>query len=112
MFQASAAFAKMGDLCYTISPVNSTGNGRVQFVVNDTAKKVFRKGGKGKLSGKCDVCGKTPGFGHNVSHSARKTNRMWMPNIQHKMVQLKGETAPVRRNVCTQCLRTLQKDRV
>src|SRR5436853_7851841 len=86
--------------------------GRVQFVVNDTAKKVFRKGGKGKLSGKCDVCGKIPGYGHNVSHSARKTNRMWMPNIQHKMIQLKGEAAPVRRNICTQCLRTLQKDRV
>jgi large subunit ribosomal protein L28 len=86
--------------------------GRVQFVVNDTAKKVIRKGGKGKLSGKCDVCGKIPGFGHNVSHSARKTNRMWMPNIQHKMIQLKGETAPVKRNICTQCMRTLQKDRV
>ena len=87
-------------------------NGRGQFVVNDTAKKLFRKGGKRKLSGKCEVCGKIPGFGHNVSHSARKTNRMWMPNIQHKTLQLKGDLAPRKHYVCTQCLRTLQKDRV
>jgi large subunit ribosomal protein L28 len=64
------------------------------------------------LSGKCDVCGKTPGFGHNVSHSNRKTNRMWMPNIQIKKLQLKGDTEPTRHNVCTQCMRTLIKDRV
>ncbi|HEV7711116.1 MAG TPA: L28 family ribosomal protein, partial [Asanoa sp.] len=25
----------------------------------------------------CDVCGKRPGFGHNVSHSHRRTNRRW-----------------------------------
>ena len=30
----------------------------------------------------CDVCGKGPGFGHNVSHSHRRTNRRWNPNIQ------------------------------
>ena len=30
----------------------------------------------------CDVCGKGPGFGHNVSHSHRLTNRRWNPNIQ------------------------------
>ena len=30
----------------------------------------------------CDVCGKTPGFGHNVSHSHRRTKRRFNPNIQ------------------------------
>ena len=30
---------------------------------------------------KCDLCGKTPLFGHNVSHSKRHTNRRWVPNI-------------------------------
>ena len=30
----------------------------------------------------CDVCGKGPGFGNNVSHSHRRTRRRWNPNIQ------------------------------
>ena len=30
----------------------------------------------------CEICGKGPGFGMNVSHSHRRTNRMWKPNIQ------------------------------
>ena len=31
---------------------------------------------------KCEVCGKGVTFGHNVSHSNRKTNRAWKPNIR------------------------------
>lgn len=31
---------------------------------------------------KCSVCGKGVTFGRNVSHSNRKTNRMWKPNIR------------------------------
>ena len=31
---------------------------------------------------KCSVCGKGVTFGHNVSHSNRKTNRTWKPNIR------------------------------
>ena len=30
----------------------------------------------------CDVCGKRPGFGKSVSHSHRRTNRRWNPNVQ------------------------------
>ena len=30
----------------------------------------------------CDVCGKGPGFGNNVSHSHVRTRRRWNPNIQ------------------------------
>jgi len=31
---------------------------------------------------KCEICGKGPQFGHNVSHSKRATNRKFKPNIQ------------------------------
>ena len=34
----------------------------------------------------CDVCGKRPGFGHNVPWSKKKTNRRWNPNIQRVRV--------------------------
>lgn len=32
----------------------------------------------------CQVTGTTPGFGHNVSHSNRRTKRRFNPNIQKK----------------------------
>ncbi|WP_311478065.1 50S ribosomal protein L28 [uncultured Gulosibacter sp.] len=32
----------------------------------------------------CMVTGTTPGFGHNVSHSNRRTKRRFDPNIQKK----------------------------
>ena len=59
------------------------------------------------MSGKCDVCGKTPGFGHNVSFSKRRTNRMFRPNVQTKHVVING--VPVKLHVCTRCIRTSVK---
>ena len=43
----------------------------------------------------CDVCGKGPGFGHNVSHSHRRTNRRWNPNIQTVRTPAGGGTPMV-----------------
>ncbi|MHB8779908.1 MAG: 50S ribosomal protein L28 [Candidatus Geothermincolia bacterium] len=51
----------------------------------------------------CDVCGKKPSFGFNISHSHRKTKRRWNPNIQKVRVVERGAT--VRKNVCTKCLK-------
>jgi len=58
---------------------------------------------------RCSVCGKGPQFGHNVSHSKRRTNRRWLPNIQQAVVIVNGR--PTRMLVCTDCLRTLNKAR-
>jgi large subunit ribosomal protein L28 len=51
----------------------------------------------------CDVCGKTPGFGNNISHSHRRSRRRFNPNIQKMRVVIKG--APKRVAVCTKCLK-------
>ncbi|WP_066039863.1 50S ribosomal protein L28 [Herbiconiux solani] len=32
----------------------------------------------------CQVTGAVPGFGHNISHSHRRTNRRFDPNVQKK----------------------------
>lgn len=32
----------------------------------------------------CQVTGKIPGFGHNISHSHRRTKRRFDPNIQKR----------------------------
>ncbi len=60
------------------------------------------------MSGKCDVCGKTPGYGHNVSHSNRKTNRRWLPNVQKTTVLVNGSRRRI--DACTRCIRTLRKE--
>ena len=53
----------------------------------------------------CDVCAKGPGFGKSVSHSHRRTNRRWNPNIQTVHARL-GQSGNRRRmNVCTSCLK-------
>ena len=52
----------------------------------------------------CDVCGKGPGFGHKVSHSHRRTNRRWNPNIQTVRVPAGGGTRK-RLQVCTSCIK-------
>jgi large subunit ribosomal protein L28 len=51
----------------------------------------------------CDICGKTPGFGMSVSHSHRRTNRRWNPNIQRVRALVDG--APRRLNACTKCIK-------
>lgn len=56
---------------------------------------------------RCEICGKGPQFGNNVSHSKKATKRRWLPNIQRVTVH-EGETAK-RINICTRCLRTLHK---
>ena len=56
------------------------------------------------MAATCDVCGKKPSFGHNVSHSHRKTNRRWSPNIQRVRTMVNGVT-PRRINACTSCLK-------
>jgi len=51
----------------------------------------------------CDVCGKRPSFGMNVSHSHRRTKRRWSPNIQRVRAVVDGGTK--RMSVCTSCIR-------
>ena len=56
---------------------------------------------------KCDICGKSPQFGHNVSHSKRRTNKRTLPNVHATTVLVNG--VPTRMNLCTRCLRTQHK---
>jgi large subunit ribosomal protein L28 len=55
------------------------------------------------MSQKCDVCDKTPQFGHNVSHANNKTNRRWNLNLKKMRVNLRGSIKSVR--VCTRCIK-------
>ena len=57
---------------------------------------------------KCEICGKSPQFGHNVSHSMRRTKRKFKPNIQRVKVMENGHL--VSKYVCARCIRTMSKD--
>jgi large subunit ribosomal protein L28 len=53
---------------------------------------------------KCSVCGKGVVYGQNVSHSNRKTNRTWKPNIRKVKAVVDGTHKTVA--VCSRCLRS------
>lgn len=55
------------------------------------------------MAAKCDVCGKGPGFGHNISHSHRRTKRRWNPNIQSVRTVIDG--TPQKVNACASCIK-------
>ena len=52
----------------------------------------------------CEVCGKRPITGHNISHANNKTPRRWYPNLQHARVVVNGVVRRIR--VCTQCIKS------
>ncbi len=51
----------------------------------------------------CEICGKGPWFGKQVSHSHRRSSRRWNPNVQRLRVLKDGRTQRV--DVCTSCLK-------
>ncbi len=51
----------------------------------------------------CEICGKGPGFGKNVSFSHRRTPRRFNPNIQIRRTTVGGNTRRIR--VCTSCIK-------
>ncbi|MGH7911784.1 MAG: 50S ribosomal protein L28 [Candidatus Dormibacteraceae bacterium] len=55
------------------------------------------------MSKKCEICGKGPQYGNNVSKSKRRTNRRFLPNLQVGRVEVGGQV--VRARVCTRCLK-------
>jgi len=61
------------------------------------------------MSRVCDICGKQPGFGFNVSHSHRKTKRRWNPNVQRIRAVVDG--TPRRLHVCTKCMKAGKVER-
>jgi large subunit ribosomal protein L28 len=52
----------------------------------------------------CDICGKGPTSGNNVSHANNKTRRRWYPNLQPVRILVDG--TPKRVRACTQCIRS------
>jgi large subunit ribosomal protein L28 len=42
------------------------------------------------MAARCDICGKGPLFGNNVSHAHNITKRRWNPNLQRVRAIING----------------------
>jgi large subunit ribosomal protein L28 len=56
------------------------------------------------MAQKCELCGKGPQFGNNISHAHNTTRRRWNPNLQAVRALVDGATKRLR--VCTTCIKT------
>jgi large subunit ribosomal protein L28 len=56
------------------------------------------------MAKRCEICGKGPRAGNNVSHAMNKTKRRWLPNLQSVRIDDHGVHRTAR--VCTGCLRS------
>ncbi len=56
------------------------------------------------MSKVCEICGKGPRFGNNVSHAHNLTKRRWNPNLQRVRAVVNGTIRRIR--VCTTCLKS------
>ena len=56
------------------------------------------------MARRCEMCGKGPIYGNNISHAHNVTKRRWNPNIQRMRVLTANGSKRMR--VCTRCLRS------
>ena len=56
------------------------------------------------MAKRCDVCGKGPMVGNNVSHAHNTTRRRWLPNLQRVRARIDGRVKRIR--ACTQCIKS------
>jgi large subunit ribosomal protein L28 len=61
------------------------------------------------LSAVCQVTGRKPGYGKQVSHSHRRTSRRWEPNLQSRRYFVPSEGRRVRLRVSAKGMKTIDK---
>jgi len=57
----------------------------------------------------CQLTGKRPATGNNVSHSNRKTRRRFLPNLQSKRFFIPETGETVRLKLSTNAIKTINK---
>ncbi len=56
------------------------------------------------MAKRCDICGKGPMVGNNVSHAHNTTKRRWLPNLKKIRAKIDGQVKRIL--VCTQCIKS------
>ncbi|MBX3616851.1 50S ribosomal protein L28 [Nitrosomonas sp.] len=58
----------------------------------------------------CEVTGKKPMSGHNVSHANNKTKRRFLPNLQRRRFWIESEKRWISLRLTNAALRTIDKN--
>jgi large subunit ribosomal protein L28 len=61
------------------------------------------------MSAICQVTGRKPGFGNQVSHSHRKTKRRWNPNLQRRHYWLPSQGRTITLTVSAKGIKTIDR---
>jgi large subunit ribosomal protein L28 len=61
------------------------------------------------MSAVCQVTGRRPGYGKQVSHSHRRTSRRWEPNLQRRRYWLASENRWIRLRVSTKGMKVIDR---
>ena len=61
------------------------------------------------MSRVCEITGKKPQMGNNVSHANNKTRRRFLPNLQYRRLWVESENRWIRMRVTQNALRTIDK---
>ncbi|RZQ63747.1 50S ribosomal protein L28 [Amycolatopsis suaedae] len=61
------------------------------------------------MSAVCQVTGRKPGYGKQVSHSHRRSSRRWEPNLQTRRYWLASEGRWIRLRVSVKGMRTIDR---
>ncbi|MEU6641574.1 50S ribosomal protein L28 [Saccharomonospora sp. NPDC046836] len=61
------------------------------------------------MSAVCQVTGRKPGFGKQVSHSHRRSSRRWDPNLQTRRYWVPSERRWVRLRVSVKGMKTIDR---
>ncbi|GAA1026036.1 MULTISPECIES: 50S ribosomal protein L28 [Amycolatopsis] len=61
------------------------------------------------MSAVCQVTGRKPGYGKQVSHSHRRTSRRWEPNLQTRRYYVPSLGRAVRLKVSAKGMKTIDK---
>ncbi|MBU2444268.1 MAG: 50S ribosomal protein L28 [Bacteroidetes bacterium] len=56
------------------------------------------------MAKRCEICGKGPVTGNNVSHAHNRTRRRWLPNLQKVRAKVGKSVKSI--NVCTSCIKS------
>jgi large subunit ribosomal protein L28 len=63
-----------------------------------------------KMAKVCQVTGKAPMVGNNVSHANNRTKRRFLPNLQYRRIWVESEKRWIRLRLTTAGLRLIDKN--
>ena len=92
--------AKAGTLVYPLHPLEPSCGRKQRVPVRTNITRFWSQ----VMAQVCEVCGKGPQFGNNVSHAHNVTRRRW--NVNLRPVKAKVNGAARRLRVCTNCIKS------